>query len=148
MSARKRPKGGKRGHARGHASYKVFISHSSRDKWIAERMAEEVEAAGADYWLDARDLPGGGDIQEEIYQAIQECQELVILFSPNSLDSLWIGFEVGVAYSLQKHLTPILNNVKYSDVTVIQRVKAIELNDFNQYLAELKNRIAAYEKVK
>ena len=148
MAARKQPKGSKQSHARKGLRYRVFISHSSRDKWIAERMAEKIEEAGADYWLDARDLPGGGDIQEEIYQAIQECQELVILFSPNSLDSPWICFEVGVAYPLQKHLTPILNNVKYNDVPLVQRAKAIELNDFNQYLAELKNRISENEKLK
>ncbi len=48
--------------------------------------------------------------------------------------------------TMQKHLTPILNNVKYSDVPLVQRAKAIELNDFNQYLAELKNRIASMKK--
>lgn len=141
MATSKRPSRSKRGRTQKHSSYKVFISHSSRDKWVAERLAEKVTEAGADYWLDTRDLPGGGDIREEIDQGIQRCQEVIILFSPNSLDSPWIGFEIGVAYTLRKHLTPILNNVNYTDVLLIQGTNAIELNDFNQYLTELKNRM-------
>ena len=141
MAATKQPKGSKPGRTQKQSSYKVFISHSSLDKWIAERMAEKVTEAGADFWLDVRDLPGGGDILKEINQGVQECQEVIILFSSNSVNSHWIGFEIGVAYSKRKHLTPILNNVNYTEVSLLQGIKAIELNNFSQYLTELKKRI-------
>jgi hypothetical protein len=137
----KRPKGSKRGPTQKQASYRVFISHSSLDKWIAERMGEKVTEAGADFWLDVRDLPGGGDIRKEINQGVHECQEVIILFSPNSVNSHWVSFEIGAAYAKRKHLTPILNNVNYTDVLLIQGIKAIELNNFSQYLTELKKRI-------
>jgi hypothetical protein len=142
MAARKQPKGSKRGSARKHASYKVFISHSSRDKWIAERMAEKIEAAGADYWLDTRDLPGGGNIRAEISKGVSDCQEVIILFSPSSKDSQWVGYEIGAADSKRRYLTPILNNVQYNEVTLMHGIKAIELNDFDQYLGELRKRVA------
>jgi hypothetical protein len=48
---------------------------------------------------------------------------------------------MGVAYK-RRYLTPILYNVQYSEVILIQGTKAIELNDFEQYLSELKKRIA------
>lgn len=104
-------------------------------------MGEKVTEAGADYWLDGRDLRGGGDILKEIDQGVHDCQEITILFSPNSVNSHWIGFEIGVAYSKRKHLTPILNNVNYTEVSLLQGIKAIELNNFSQYLTELKKRI-------
>jgi TIR domain len=104
-------------------------------------MAEKIEAAGADYWLDTRDLPGGGDIRAEISTGVSGCQEVVILFSPYSKGSEWVNFEMGVAYK-RRYLTPILYNVQYSEVILIQGIKAIELNDFEQYLSELKKRIA------
>lgn len=97
--------------------------------------------AGADYWLDVRDLPGGGDIRKEINQGVNECQEVIILFSPNSVASPWVSFEIGAAYAKRKHLTPILNNVNYTDVLLIQGIKAIELNNFGQYLTELRKRM-------
>ncbi len=105
-------------------------------------MAEKIEAAGAGYWLDTTDLPGGGDLRAEIYKGVSGCQEVVILFSPYSKDSDWVKFEIGVAYSKRKYLTPILDNVQYNKVTLIQGIKAIELNDFEQYLDELKKRVA------
>jgi hypothetical protein len=140
--ASKQSKGSKRGRAKKQPSYKVFISHSSHDKWVAARMAEKVVDAGADYWLDTRDLPGGGDIRAEISKGMKDCQEVLILFTPYSKDSPWVGVEIGAAYIKRKYLTPILNNVQYNEVILIQGLKALELNDFDQYLSELKKRIA------
>jgi hypothetical protein len=132
----KRAAGGKQA-----AEYRVFISHSSLDKWVAERMAEKIEAEGADYWLDTRDLPGGGDIRDEISKGVNECQEIIILFSPYSKDSPWVSFEIGAASIKHRYLTPILNNVQYNEVALIQGIKAIELNDFDQYLNDLRKRL-------
>lgn len=142
MAASKQPRGRKREQPQKRPLYKVFISYSSLDKWIAERMAEKVTEAGADFWLAEIDLPGGGNIRKEIDQGVKECQEVIILFSPNSLGSHWISFEIGTAYAKRKHLTPILNNVNYTEVSLLQGIKAIELNNFGQYLIELRKRIS------
>jgi hypothetical protein len=128
------------------SQYRVFISHSSRDKWIAERIAEKIKEAGANYWLDVRDLPGGGNIQEEINRGVRESHELIVLFSPNSADSHWVSFEIGAASARRRYLTPILNNVPYESVQLLQGMKAIDLNDFSQYLSELKNRMKSRRK--
>ena len=109
---------------------------------MAERIAEKIAGAGADYWLDATDLPGGGDIRDESSRGVDDCQEVIILFSPSSKDSQWVGYEIGAADSKRRYLTPILNNVQYNEVTLIQGIKAIELNDFDQYLSELRKRVA------
>jgi hypothetical protein len=121
--------------------YTVFISHSSLDKWIAERVAEKVAEAGAESWLDIRDLPGGGNIQVEINKGVRESNEVVVLFSPNSASSHWVSFEIGAASALGRHFTPVMNNVSNQSVQVIQGIKTIDLNDFTQYLTELKARI-------
>jgi hypothetical protein len=105
-------------------------------------MAEKIADTGADFWLDTRDLPGGGDIRDEISKGVNDCQEIVILFSPYSKDSPWVSFEIGAASVKRRYLTPILNNVQYSEVALIQGIKAIELNDFDQYLSELRKRVA------
>ena len=137
----KRQSVSKRGRPTKRSPYKVFISHSSLDKWVAERMAEKIAETGAQYWLDERDLKGGGDIRKEINDGMHDCQEVVVLFSPNSVDSQWVSFEIGASYAKRKHLTPILNNVSHSRITLLQGIKAIELNNFSQYLTELKKRM-------
>jgi hypothetical protein len=43
--------------------YVVFISHSSSDSWIANQMSKEMEALGAETWLDTMKLLGGDNIR-------------------------------------------------------------------------------------
>lgn len=142
----KRKAGAKKTRSSKPPKYKVFISHSSLDQWIAERMGELITKAGASYWLDVRDLPGGGNIQDEINKGVRESQEVIVLFSVNSVNSHWVSFEIGAASAKKRYLTPILNNVDHTTIQLLQGMKAIDLNDFNQYLTELKSRIKKWRK--
>jgi TIR domain-containing protein len=69
------------GRKRGPGPYVVFISHSSRDSWIAKVLAEKVRAVGAKPWLDVMDLEGGDIVDQEILKGIDTCQEAVVLAS-------------------------------------------------------------------
>jgi hypothetical protein len=145
-SSGKRKAGAKKARSSRRPKYKVFISHSSLDKFIAERMGELISKAGANYWLDVRDLPGGGNIRDEIKKGVHESQEVIILFSANSVGSDWISFEIGVASAKRKILIPILNNVDHTSIQLLQGMKAVDLNNFSQYLTELKGRVKKWRK--
>jgi len=82
-----RRKAAKKGRNRKLGRYVGFISHSSYDAWIARMMAEEIEALGADCWLDEKDLEGGNVIAEDIIRGIDACHEAIVLISPNSIHS-------------------------------------------------------------
>ena len=122
--------------------YLVFISHSSLDAWIARVMMEKIEALGAECWLDEKDLAGGDVIAADIIRGIRACHEAIILISPNSVKSQWVPFEIGGARSQHKRVTPILNNVKPQQMAPMQDIKGIDLNSFDQFLAQLKRRIS------
>ena len=47
-------------------SHKVFISHSSRDTWVAKRIAEAIEKCGAGTFLDQVDVQRGDDFEEKV----------------------------------------------------------------------------------
>jgi hypothetical protein len=49
-------------------------------------------------------------------------------------------FEVGVAYAYGKRITLILNNIAPDSLAPMQGVKAIDLNDFDDFLLELTER--------
>jgi hypothetical protein len=66
--------------------YRVFVSHATADKWIAERICEQIATTGADYFRDDRDINGGDDITDKLRDGIQESQELVVLLTPESHD--------------------------------------------------------------
>lgn len=125
----------------GKKPYVVFISHSSRDTWIARMVAEKVSALGATAWLDVKDLEGGDLISAKILEGLDTCQEAVVLVSPNSVGSQWVVFEIGAAWGQHKRITPILNNVSFDAITPLKEIKGVDLNDFDRFLSELGKRI-------
>jgi hypothetical protein len=124
------------------SAYTVFISHSSKERWIAGQIPKEIEALGAKTWLDIKDLRGGDEIKRSIKRGIRASQEAVVLLSANSISSEWVGYEVGVADNQGKRITPILNNLA-PDVASgpLQGIKGLDLNDFDDFLVELAGRI-------
>jgi hypothetical protein len=122
-------------------SYVVFISHSSLDKWIAQVMAEKIEALGAQAWLDMKELEGGAVISEEIRRGIDECQETIVLVSSNSINSQWVIFEIGATWGQHKRVTPILLNVSGDAIAPMKDVRAMDINRFDEFLSQLKKRI-------
>jgi hypothetical protein len=122
--------------------YVVFISHSSQDSWIANQMRKEIEALGAETWLDTVQLAGGDNIFEEIRKGLANCREALVLVTPRSIGSVWVGFEVGVLSEQRKRITPILCYAAPGDFKLLSEVKAIELNDFDDFLAQLQQRMA------
>lgn len=124
------------------SEYIVFISHSSKDAWIARTIAEKIAAVGATPWLDEKELKGGDDIENKIKQGIIACQEAVVLVSPYSLKSQWVLHEIGAVWGREKRVTPILHGVPYRALKPFGNIKAIELNDFDEFLLQLKDRIS------
>ena len=133
-------RGARRG-GREERSYVVFISHSSRDAWIAKMMAEKISALGAVAWLDVKDLEGGDLIIAKILEGLDACQEAVVLVSPNSEGSRWVAFEIGAVLGQRKRITPILNYVSLDAIAPLKEIKAVDLNDFDRFLSELEKRI-------
>jgi hypothetical protein len=136
----KRRKGNRKNRA--DSAYVIFISHSSNDAWIAKTIAEQIESLGAECWLDEKDLEGGNVIVDEIISGIEACKEAIVLISSNSVNSPWVSFEIGGVRAQHKRVTPILNNVHPNEMAPIQDIKAIDLNKFDEFLAQLRRRIA------
>ena len=64
-----------------------------------------------------------------------------MLLSAHSVTSQWVIYEVGIADGQGKRITPILNNIAHDEVAPLQGIKAIDLNDFDNFLVELAGRI-------
>jgi hypothetical protein len=103
--------------------------------------AEKVTAAGATPWLDEKELKGGDTLGEKIRQGIDACQEAIVLVSPNSVKSQWVLFEMGAVWGQKKRVTPVLHGVTHEALSPIRDIKAIELNDLDEFLLQLKRRV-------
>lgn len=143
MPARARAKNktaAKQSRAKKPAAYQVFISHSSSDAWIARQMAKEIAAVNIATWLDEKDLAGGDVLAESILNGIRACQETIVLVTPKSIESQWVIYEIGATQALGKRVTPILHYVAPAVLKVAAEVKMLELNQFEQFLLQLKQR--------
>jgi hypothetical protein len=134
-------KGARQRKLAGASKYQIFISHSSSNNWIARQIAKELEALGFKTWLDSKDLKGGDLWQAEIKKAITASQEGLVLISRDSVKSFWVAFEIGVLSGQDKTVTPLLNDVKPKEMASMQEVQAIDLNEFDKFLEQLKDRI-------
>lgn len=77
----------------------VFISHSSKDRALAERMRDAIEQAGIGVWIAPRDVMPGQNYGEAIIEAINACKVLIVLFTDNSNRSPSVLREVERAVS-------------------------------------------------
>ena len=78
-------------------AHDVFISHSSKDKLIADGICANLEAAGVRCWIAPRDIVPGEDWPTAILTAISKSRIMVLVFSDNSNNSEDVGREIALA---------------------------------------------------
>jgi len=85
---------------------KVFISHASKDKAIADAVCQRLESAGIKCWIAPRDIKAGSDWTEGIIEGIDSCQVFVLVFSETANGSEHVRREVAKAFSLGLAVIP------------------------------------------
>jgi hypothetical protein len=132
---------------RGKKPYRVFVSHSGDDIWVAEQIARLIEDCGAAAFLDRRDIAAGDDFRERIREEIPKCDELLALFTPWSRKRAWVRHEIGMADVLRKRVVCVFYKVAIADfdpqedgMGPLEHLNVIQLNEFGGYLQALRNR--------
>ncbi|HTD15191.1 MAG TPA: TIR domain-containing protein [Chthoniobacterales bacterium] len=85
---------------------KVFISHSSKDREIADAICRHLESMGVSCWIAHRDIEPGADWTQGILKGIASSRLFVLVFSRHANDSEHVQREVGRACSLQLPVLP------------------------------------------
>ena len=127
-------------------AYRVFVSHSYKYRWIAKQIVKEMESLSRgllDVFLDEKDIEVGQHIADEVREAIERCDEFVVLLSPNSKGREWVLMEMGAAWGLRKPIMVILLDLSPGDLPdITYQFKATDLNDFDDsYLGQLRERL-------
>ena len=79
----------------------VFLSHSSLDRQFATEIAELLRVHGIPRWYSQVNILGAQQWHDEIGAALRRCDWLIVLLSPNSVDSIWVKREV--LFALNDH---------------------------------------------
>ncbi len=118
---------------------KVFISHSSQDKWAARRISEDLILLGSETFLDEKDIFTGESIDNKIQEHLLESDDFLILISPASIKSQWVLIELGGALALKKNIIPIFLYVGINEIPKpISKLLGRDINEIQKYYDEIK----------
>jgi len=84
----------------------VFISHSSKDKPVADAICASLEQLSIRCWIAPRDIPPGAIWAESILNAIDDCKIMVLIFSASSNESPHVTRELTRAVSKSVIIIP------------------------------------------
>jgi hypothetical protein len=128
--------------------YRVFVSHSGDDIWLARQIARCIEDCGAQTFLDRRDIAAGDNFKQRIHEEVPKCDELVALFTPWSRNRAWVRHEIGMADALKKRIVCIFYRVRVGDfdgdedgLGPIDDLNIIDINAIDTYFTALKRRV-------
>src|ERR671926_355120 len=89
----------------------VFVSHSSRDRAVTERVAARLRAAGlAALFVDfdpEQGIPAGRSWERELYAQLRRTDAVIFLASEASVASRWCFAELSLARSLRRPVFPV-----------------------------------------
>lgn len=81
---------------------KVFISHAHSDEQLAHRVAAILQEAGLEVWDAMREILPGDNWAQEVSNALQESEAMVVLLTPDAVRSEWMRREMrwNIEYAL------------------------------------------------
>jgi len=146
--AKSQRKGQRPSQTKASGGYQVFVSHATADKWLAKMLCERIEQTGATTFRDDRDIDGGDDIPDRIRREIIRSKEMVVLLTPDSVSRAWVILEVGAAWGRRRgfRIVSVLCHVEVDAIPdMLASKKALSINDFDEYVKELKRRVARHK---
>lgn len=89
-------------------AYKVFLSHSARDKNLVMALARLLEKFGIEFFVAEWYLSPGERLDKKVFDAIRDCDCMVVLLTPDGVRSNWVHQEIGTALQASKPVIPIV----------------------------------------
>jgi uncharacterized protein YjbI with pentapeptide repeats len=82
--------------------HSCFISYSTKDDEFARRLHARMTESNMRVWFAPKDLKGGKKLHEQLFEAIQIHDRLLIVLSEHSIQSEWVMTEIRKAREVEK----------------------------------------------
>ena len=102
-----------------------FSSYTRSDSDFVLNLAKDLRSAGADLWLDHVDITGGKRWDLEIERAVESCEDMIVVLSPQSVNSENVRDAVSYVLENQKLIIPVL----YRDCKISFRLRRVQYVD-------------------
>ncbi len=84
----------------------IFIAHQQKDKDHARKVADYLQSAGIDVYFDEYDSElrihhqnnNPKKVTEAICTGINNSSHMLVIVSPNTINSTWVPFEIGYGF--------------------------------------------------
>jgi hypothetical protein len=126
----------------------IFVSHAGEDMWIARQIAREIEERGARPFLDQADVHVGAEFEEDIRNFLDRADELLVLFTPWSLERPYVWAEIGAAWIRRIPIVVVLLGLTVAEFQMrpnapvfLKKRDIIHLNAIDEYLDQLRTRV-------
>jgi len=101
--------------------YSCFISYSSKDEEFARRMFADLQQEGVRCWFAPHHVQAGKKLHEQIGSAIRLHERLLLILSPDSINSEWVKTEIAKARQREikenkRVLFPVRLNISFEEL--------------------------------
>lgn len=143
------PKGSATGYKPTKKPLHIFVSHSAKDKSLANRLASDLRTSGAEVWYDSDEIIVGDNILEKIEQGAK-CDFMIILLSPESAASWMVKQELIMFLNEERRRGhAVILPALYKDCTIPLLLEGRRYADFRENydsgIAELKKSLGISE---
>jgi hypothetical protein len=76
---------------------KVFLSYARPERELAKELASHLNQAGYHVWNTEEEILPGDNFAEKIAQALEDSDAMVVLLSPEAVESTWVRAEIDYA---------------------------------------------------
>jgi len=123
---------------------KAFLSYSTADQRLAERLAQDLTNSGIQVWWARWEIKPGDSLRRKIDEGIEGAAYFMVLLTPNSLKSEWVQTELdaGMVRRIEGscRLIPIIHKLRTDEVPITLRgLRWVKLDDYDAGIRELVN---------
>jgi len=134
-------------------SYSVFVSHSGDDTYVAEHLLRpKLATSGARIFLDADRIKFGDDYRDIIFSELEQCDEVVALFTVSALERPWVFAEIGAAIAHGKSIIAMRYGPSEGDLqergvlSILGTKHLLPIDKLDNYVEQLSGRVEASRK--
>ena len=107
---------------------KLFISHSTKDTEFVRQLAQALTEMGMNVWIDFTDIPAGMNWSTAVQKALDECEAMLVVISPEAMDSTNVENEWQYYLDEGKSIIP----VRWQPAKVHFQLRRIQYVDFHE----------------
>ncbi|QMU55257.1 MAG: TIR domain-containing protein [Nitrosopumilus sp.] len=116
----------------------ILLSHSTKDNVLASAVKEffdDVSLGSFKIWFSSDKTSGGGlavgNWYDQIREELKNSKAIMVLLTPNSVDSRWVHFESGVGEGTECAVIPICMGISTQDIPLpLSSYQSYQLSDY------------------